>query len=331
MRDGTIKKIFHRIKQVPRDDNRFRLTYKPYNVIAGRAFGVELEICHPSRPGLIRDDIERVLAKKSIVTGWSNKTTTKAWKVSTDNSIVSFNDDYGVEIVSPILRGEGGLDQLRKVAQDLSRQGATANASCGLHVHVDLTGVDFDALKRICQNWLKYEEAFDLLLPFERREAKNKYCLNVRQNMRSAPLSNTQAHQLISQQTTIEGLAKVMNAHPESRNRYFKLNMQNLIKKDNPRSTIEFRGPLNSEIMVELATLPKSKVGSVLLLALSRRLSTRRRLTHLATRHWQVESWRASTNSSETKILRPTTRRIASDNTTIYGIPSVVILNFVTV
>eukprot|EP00977_Amphora_coffeiformis_P018401 scaffold6439_cov167-Amphora_coffeaeformis.AAC.17 len=169
---------------------------------------VEVELLHSQRPGKIRDEIERVIDNKALVTGCSD-TTSKAWKVSTDNSMKSHPSQYGVEIVSPILRGEG---------------------------------VNFKDLKRLCQNWLKYEKAIDLLLPIGRRDSKNGYCLSVRDNMRFGKLNNRQAHDLIAQQTSIKGLAKVMNVHAESRNCYFKLFLQNLVNDINPHNTIEFRG-----------------------------------------------------------------------------------------
>jgi hypothetical protein len=243
MKDGVVKKLFYRIRNdgfvAPK---KFRLVYKPYKVVSSRLFGVELELMLPNtyKPGLVRDAVKRVTGKECLVTGY-DRNSMKAWKVETDNTIRAPDGMYGLELVSPILTGEGGIDHVRKIIQKLKQQGALVNDACGLHVHVDLKGVNLEGLKRICQNWIKNEDAFDVLLPPDRRASKNKYCLNVRSNMRFKNASNKAAHDLIGKQTTVKGLVRLMNVHPDNRNRYFKLNLQNLVA-ENPRNTIEFRG-----------------------------------------------------------------------------------------
>jgi len=242
MADGTVKKLSRRIRAEDEPDAKFRLVYKPFTVATSRSFGVEMELLAPRtfKPGKVRDSIKRVINQESIVTGYNQKTM-KAWKIETDNSIRETHNACGLEVVSPILRGENGIDLITKVANEAAKQGCFANDSCGLHLHFDLTGVKFDQLKRMCQNWVKYEGAFDFLLSPQR--SHNKYCRNVCSNMRFTNLSNREAHDLIGKQTTISGLVKLMNADPENRNRYYKLNLQNLVSKDKPRNTVEFRGP----------------------------------------------------------------------------------------
>lgn len=242
LKDGTTKILFRRLRTNGKMEFCKRLRYKQHRAAGNRAFGVELELVAPIKPGKVRDAIQRVTGTKSLITGHNNKTM-KAWKVETDTTIAALKAQYGLEIVSPILRGEGGLDLISKVANELSTCGSTANSSCGLHVHIDMTGVKFEQLKLLCQAWVKYEEGIDLLLPPSRRASANKYCLNVGQNKKFRNLSNKEAHTLIERQTTKQGLVKVMNSHPTNRNRYFKLNLQNLVSKDKPRNTIEFRGP----------------------------------------------------------------------------------------
>ncbi|KAL3933074.1 MAG: hypothetical protein SGARI_003798 [Bacillariaceae sp.] len=116
------------------------------------------------------------------------------------------------------------------------------STDCGLHVHMDLTDISLADLKKICMNWVKYEDAIDLCIDENRRDSTNEYCMNVRDNMRFADKTDSEVLELIDSQKSRKGLVNLMNAHPENRNRYYKLNLQNLVNKENPRNTIEFRG-----------------------------------------------------------------------------------------
>ena len=96
-------------------------------------------------------------------------------------------------------------------------------------------------LKRICQNWVKFEEGIDYMIAEHRQNPNNnKYCLSVRHNMKLKDLTNADAIDRIGATKNVKELARVMNGHPEGRNRYFKLNLQNLIG-DGKKNTIEFR------------------------------------------------------------------------------------------
>ena len=130
-----------------------------------------------------------------------------------------------------------------------SCDGVSVPSTCGLHVHVDLKGIKFDELKRICQYWVKYEPGIDLMLDEQRsNEAENQYCLSVRENMKFEQLDNNEAIRRIDEAHDTRALAKLMNAHPGNGcRRYFKLNLQNLLSE---RNTLEFRaheGTLDAE------------------------------------------------------------------------------------
>lgn len=67
----------------------------------------------------------------------------RQWKVLSDNSIQAetrrgstCNNDYCVELVSPICRYED-IVPLQEIVRKLRAAGAKVNASCGIHVHVD--------------------------------------------------------------------------------------------------------------------------------------------------------------------------------------------------
>ena len=106
-----------------------------------RKFGIELELV-----GITREQAGRALSQVGIEVhdeGY-NHTTRSYWKMVSDSSVRG-----GFELVIPVLRGEDGIHEARKVATALDDMGATANRSCGYHVHLDaadLTASDIRAI-----------------------------------------------------------------------------------------------------------------------------------------------------------------------------------------
>jgi hypothetical protein len=83
----------------------------------------------------------------------------RKWKFVRDSSIkaqvrrgrqiVSVDDsEYRVEMVSPICRYED-IETVQQLTRELRSAGAVANASCGIHVHVDASPFDADTLRNI--------------------------------------------------------------------------------------------------------------------------------------------------------------------------------------
>ena len=90
------------------------------------------------------------------------------WNAQRDGSLHTSLPNYeGVEIVSPVLRGREGLEQVRKVAALLEEMGARVNASAGFHVHLgaeSAAGQDFDEVadwvRRLINVTSQHEKAF---------------------------------------------------------------------------------------------------------------------------------------------------------------------------
>jgi hypothetical protein len=90
------------------------------------------------------------------------------WNAQRDGSLHTSLPNYeGVEIVSPVLRGRDGLEQVRKVAALLEEMGARVNASAGFHVHLgaeSAAGQDFDEVadwvRRLINVTAQHEKAF---------------------------------------------------------------------------------------------------------------------------------------------------------------------------
>jgi len=61
----------------------------------------------------------------------------QGWTAERDGSLHTERSGYvPVEIVSPILKGRPGIEQVKQVAQTLKNLGACVNPSCGFHTHI---------------------------------------------------------------------------------------------------------------------------------------------------------------------------------------------------
>lgn len=113
-------------------------------------FGIEIELT-----GITREDAAKTIAAYFGTTssyaglGYSAYTAAdrkgRTWKAMSDASItaqrkengrtVSASADYKCEVVSPILQYED-IDDLQEIVRQLRHNGAFANASTGIHIHV---------------------------------------------------------------------------------------------------------------------------------------------------------------------------------------------------
>jgi hypothetical protein len=192
-----------------------------------RKFGVEIEAVNCDRR-IIGAALNHA-GISATVEGYNHQTRNH-WKVVTDASVAN-----GFEVVSPILEGDVGLDDLVAVAKVIEQCGATVNKSCGLHVHVDARDMTLPQMKRICKMWVKYEGCFDSIQPASRRN--NHYCDGIAKKF----VSFEQAFKSIEKCETVRELRQVMNSDGRFGNgytsRYHKLNLESLVR----HGTIEFR------------------------------------------------------------------------------------------
>jgi hypothetical protein len=141
------------------------------------------------------------------------------WKIVTDSSL-SGNNTF--ELVSPILQGNAGLEQLKTVCRVLGECGAKVNKSCGTHVHFDAAGFDIEMWKRLYINYFKLENIIDGFMPPSRRE--NTYCRGLRN------IANFEAR--IGHAANIDEIATVFH-----NDRYYKINPVSYAR----HKTCEFR------------------------------------------------------------------------------------------
>lgn len=206
-------------------------------------FGVELELLIPNgkRDGFTLESIARDLHRLGPphvrYCGYTHETT-DYWKIVTDASISENQPsrDLTCELVSPVLQGEEGLQSFRTILDHIRRIGIATNNSCGFHVHVDAERgsplESLPALRRISQTFCSVENAFDLLVPPNRRNT-NQYCQSNRLSF--GERSSQQRWDCIQRINSKADLVRWMNP-----DRYRKLNLTNLAKPARP-STIEFR------------------------------------------------------------------------------------------
>lgn len=226
---------------------------KPFRMAAlsdDSQFGIELEMSSPSYNSeyQIAQNLEATNDLQiDVIDTWSGgRSTSDHWKLVPDGSItcnISQPDCNRFEVVSPPLRSGGGLSQVNKILRGLSGENVRVNKSCGFHCHVDVSKYSHRQIVKICQQFIKYEDAMDAFMPKSRRTGSNesdRYFQSnaraVKDQARSSYMSGIwAAHNLLSNCSDIEELANVMNQN----GRYYKLNLQNL--KNGRQPTIEFR------------------------------------------------------------------------------------------
>jgi hypothetical protein len=109
------------------------------------------------------------------------------WNAQRDGSLQTSLPNYeGVEIVSPVLRGREGLEQVKLVARLLEEMNARVNGRAGFHVHVgsaSVAGDNFDEVadfvRRLLNVTAQHEKALYGSSGTHSRES-GSYCRSIR-------------------------------------------------------------------------------------------------------------------------------------------------------
>jgi hypothetical protein len=187
-------------------------------------FGVELEVIMPdtSNGDRGRSALANRMVEADVVCAHEayNHRTRPHWKIVTDGSIGSDN----AEIVSPILRGQDGFDQVRKVCLALDAHGCRVNRTTGFHVHVgarDRFAEQIGFFKELVRTHAKFEPVIDQLVSRSRRGRNSQWC------------QPTEFSDAVDRATTIDRV--IREANPNGR--YAKLNLTAY----HSHGTVEFR------------------------------------------------------------------------------------------
>lgn len=146
------------------------------------------------------------------------------WKLVTDVSVNSRGTGVGkgLELVSPILYGDEGLDELQIVMETLNSIGAQVDKTCGLHIHHDIADYDVENFISLHNLYYNYQKGINSIVPRSRRTAaRNTYCIG---------LSKSDLD-YIQNASSIRQVARCIGT------RYVVLNSQSYVKY----GTIEFR------------------------------------------------------------------------------------------
>lgn len=182
-----------------------------------RRFGVEIEFC----TRLDRQEIAEKLtaAGVNVRAEHYNHTARPHWKIVSDGSV-----SLGWELVSPILSGIEGVNEVKTVVAALVEAGATVDKSCGLHVHVDANDLTAHSIVNVVKRYSAHETMIDKVVPSHRR-------------------NNTYAGTTTQVARTVE---TYLNQYPRStpaavcervNGRYYKLNLAAYLQ----HGTVEFR------------------------------------------------------------------------------------------
>ncbi|MBP3731403.1 MAG: amidoligase family protein [Mailhella sp.] len=182
-----------------------------------RSFGIEMEF-----KGLTMQQSLAALRNaglKAQIEGYNhNDHADGTWKIVTDASVTG-----GHEVVSPILRGEAGIDEACRAAEALENAGASIDKECGLHVHFDAASFTANELRTACIRYARHESEIDAFMPKSRRGDENRFC----RATAGCFLNNASFMRASSK----ESLARSQGS------RYFKVNLQAYLR----HHTIEFR------------------------------------------------------------------------------------------
>lgn len=167
----------------------------------------------------------------------------RQWKFTYDSSIdtkkrvngvlVVADDTYATEFVSPICTYDD-IPVVQELVRQLRHNGAIANVSCGIHVHIDASTFDARTLRNLCNIMYSKEDILYRSLQVDVRR-EHRYCQKtelyfVEQLARRKP-------------TTLEAVEKIWYGGESRRNihyddsRYHCLNLHSVFQK----GTVEYR------------------------------------------------------------------------------------------
>jgi hypothetical protein len=210
-------------------------------MIANRTFGLELELHIPA--GMNHTALAafvRVHAAVEISSVIYTHAATPYWKVTTDGSLGDYT--LGAEIVSPILRGEAGVAEARRVCAALKEFGCTVSVRCGFHVHIGIEDFSADSMRNLALYYAANEAGIDLIMPPSRRASTNNYLRSQLATFDGADETakfNAACTLLKGARTTSEVIHRAISGCPRSQgtDRYRKLNFAAFFRQ----RTVEFR------------------------------------------------------------------------------------------
>ena len=158
-----------------------------------------------------------------------------------------------VSISSPPLTGGHGLNECYKIIEGLPSSCTTAGSvsssssssivstATSLHVHIDVSTLSIQQITKVCQNFVKYEEAMDSLMPYSQREDRcdEHSCRSNKLAVKGD--TNKQRNQRIA--ACGERLDELIQCMNPDKDHYYKLDLRSV----RSTNTIEFRQHVSSK------------------------------------------------------------------------------------
>lgn len=174
------------------------------------------------------------------------------WRLVTDGSVTGTD---AFELVSPALKGEDGLRQIRTACEVLQRLGVKVNKSCGFHVHH--AAQDYDNVtyfKNVVKLYARMEAWLDQAMAPSRRGNTNQFCKSVCAKMTMPAGRGLTGQQALDQCQRPEDVNNWMRLGDLYDPRYNKVNLSSWWR----HGTIEFRqhaGTIDAEKIVNWVVL----------------------------------------------------------------------------
>lgn len=154
-----------------------------------RTFGVEIEF-HTALRGAVTAAVERVVGYHIHMTSYHGNTCVTCnrtvsgyqhWKLETDSSATSgmsnagqHPHNQGGELVSPVLKGQRGLDEVKAVMAALRSVGAKVDNRHGMHIHLGVGDINWTQRMTLFKNYKAVQPLLFSLVA--RSRLHNTYC-----------------------------------------------------------------------------------------------------------------------------------------------------------
>lgn len=222
-------------------------------MIKNQNFGIEIELT-----GITRQNAAKVIANYFGTTSrflgtyyqvyGATDRKGRTWKAMSDGSIncqakrngriESAGPDYSCEIVSPILHYED-IEDLQNIVRELVKEGAMANTSCGIHVHVDGSNHTPESLTRLLNFATGRQDLFYEALQIGTRE--NRWCHKISPEllkaMKAGGKESKEAAERIWYSSANDGYTGTIDHQHYNPTRYHGINLHAFFTK----GTVEFR------------------------------------------------------------------------------------------
>ena len=142
-------------------------------VPSNRTFGFEAEFFGISIPKAIQ--ALAAVGINCVAPGYTHAVMAD-WKIVPDVSVTSTGTGTGRghELVSPVLRGQAGLETAAKAVNALQAAGGKVDKSCGLHVHIGMDGLTGRQIVNVLDLYAANQNTINGLVARSRHN--NTYC-----------------------------------------------------------------------------------------------------------------------------------------------------------